>query len=90
MLPQRVTKIMFQIKTRIANVPGRQCSVPLGCLTSDVYVAAATMGPTLNFYSESADSTPFIRLNPGPASCITAVENSGKIERSRYCIPILW
>ena len=68
-----------QIIERIATVQGRQCSVSIGSVLADVYIVAATVNPTVQFYAERADRGPSMHLQSGPASCLATVEGSGKV-----------
>ena len=59
---------------------GRQCTVSIGSVLADVYIAAATVNPTVQFYAERADRGPSMHLQCGPASCLATVEGSGTVE----------
>ena len=64
---------------------GRQCTVSIGSVLADIYIVAATVNPTVQFYAERADRGPSMHLQSGPASCLATVEGTGKAECSSVC-----
>ena len=67
----------MQVKRRLSNVAGRQCSAVLGTASGDTYLVAAAIKPFVVFYGESARGGPKLRLDSGPATCIATVESTG-------------
>ena len=74
----------MQVKRRLSNVAGRQCSAVLGSASGDIYLVAAAIKPFVVFYGESARGGPKLRLDSGPATCIATVESTGDVTKHLF------